>query len=828
VSATAAERRVTGLQLAVALPVTAWILFDLVTGAQDVGPEVLLWIVVIAAVDLLPVPSTAGLDLTISLPLILSATILYRPGVAALITLAGSFDMRELRGEVSWPRAWFNRAQMALAIALAGACFHALATPASALAVVVPSLLLSATIAYVVNTTAVATMMAYASRTSLLTVVRRMHGAAPYEFLASYLGLGLLSPVIVHLATRDGLWLVVVVVGFIVTARQLYFRSRALADRLSEQNSVLAEQAGQLELLLEEVSGTEQRFRALVHNASDVVVVIDGGGVATYQTPSAERLLGVPAGELVGTRLEELVHPGQQAEMLEFLAVAMATPGVTRPVEWRLRHRDGSWHWMEAIGNNLLGDPLVNGVVFTIRSTMERRELHDRLRHQAFHDALTGLANRELFRDRVGHVLRRRRPAGDPVAVLFVDLDDFKVVNDSLGHEAGDHLLKAVAERITACLRPGDTAARLGGDEFAVLLDDADGEAGAIVVAERILDLLRLPVLLERPSITGTGRTVDRELFVHASIGIAVGAPGATAEELLRNADLAMYAAKARGKGCFETYRPSLHTATMERLQLKADLQLAVERRQLRLVYQPIVSIQDARTTGFEALLRWDHPELGAISPVRFIPLAEESGLIVHIGRWVLEQACLQAAAWQRLWPSRELTMSVNVSGRQFHEDDLVAVIRRVLERTGLCPSSLVLELTEGLLLDDTTATIAKLHQLREIGVRVAIDDFGTGYSSLSYLRRFPVDMLKIDKSFVDSLGVGLDDSALARAVFELGQTLRLKTVAEGVEAASQLDVLRAIKADFGQGFHIARPLTPAAAERLLLPGRSLELPSGG
>jgi diguanylate cyclase (GGDEF)-like protein/PAS domain S-box-containing protein len=806
----------TALQLAVAVPATAWIALELARAPGALRPEILLLVLLIAAVDLLPVPTTAGLDFTVSFPLMLASAILFPPAVAGLIALLGSFDVRELRGQVPPVRAWFNRAQMALAVLLAGTWFHAVATAQSSLWLQVPAMVVGATIAYSVNTGMIAMMVTVASHTTWLAVLRRMHGQAPWEFVASYLGLGLLSLVISHFAQQGGIWSVVILVGFVVTARQLYFRGRALADRLAEQNATLTTQAGQLERLLEEVRGNEERFRALVQNASDVILVIGPDLTVTYQTPSVERLLGYAPAELLGTRMVDLLHPDEHEPALEFIIGATATRGITTPVEWRLRHRDGRWLYVEAIGNNLLDVPRVAGVVFTIRSIMERRQLNEQLRRLAFSDSLTGLANRALFRDRVEHALSRRQTAESSVAVLFLDLDDFKVINDSLGHKAGDHLLITVAQRLQACLRPADTAARLGGDEFAVLLEDTEGERGAVEVAERILDLLRLPILLDAIDQGHGERVLDRELFAHASVGIAVSSPATAPEELLRDADLAMYAAKTQGKGRYELYKPSLHAATLERLKIKADLQQAIERGQFNLQYQPIMSLEGDNVVGFEALLRWHHPERGLVPPGGFVGLAEETGLIVPIGHWVLRRACEQARSWQEAFPDHPLTISVNLSARQFQQPDLIPLIREVLIETDLDPDRLVLELTESLLMQDTEATIAKLHELKRLGLHLAIDDFGTGYSSLSYLRRFPVDILKIDRSFVEGMGAGAEESALGRAIVKLGHTLQLKTVAEGIEASSQLEALRALECSYGQGFYLAHPLDPATATDLL------------
>ena len=424
----------------------------------------------------------------------------------------------------------------------------------------------------------------------------------------------------------------------------------------------------------------------------------------------------------------------------------------------------------------------------------QRRRLEGQLAHQAFHDPLTGLANRALFRDRVEHALAQAHRAPGGVAVLFLDLDDFKAVNDSLGHGEGDQLLVQVAARLLGTTRGCDTVARLGGDEFAVLLQDAiDGDAH--IVANRILSSLTRPV-----------RVGARELSVGASIGIAVAHCEDGAEELLRNADLAMYQAKARGKGMYEVFAPPMYEAVRDRVSMQADLHHALERREFRLVYQPLVELATERVVGVEALVRWDHPTRGAVSPATFIPLAEESGIILPLGRWVLGEACRQAAAWQRRGVGAPY-VAVNISGRQLQHPQLVADVATALGEAVLEPGALLLEITEGVVMHDTEASLRRLHDLKALGVRLAIDDFGTGYSSLSYLQRFPMDVLKIDKAFVDDVALGGSQAALARTIVALGETLSLHTVAEGIETPEQSAALVAMGCRVGQGYWFARPV---------------------
>jgi diguanylate cyclase (GGDEF)-like protein len=419
--------------------------------------------------------------------------------------------------------------------------------------------------------------------------------------------------------------------------------------------------------------------------------------------------------------------------------------------------------------------------------------------HQAFHDPLTDLPNRALFLDRLELGLSRVQRSKSKLAVLFLDVDRFKIINDSLGHAAGDELLREVATRLIASIRPGDTAARFGGDEFAILLEDVDGVEGAERVALRILNALRAPL-----SVAG------RDVFISASIGIALDA--ATAGDMIRNADLAMYRAKAEGKGCHAVFEPAMHVAVVERADLEADLQRVIEREELVLHYQPIVALGNRAIIGVEALVRWRHPTRGLVSPEAFIPLAEETQLMAELGRWILTEACREVAGWRSLRPLR---LAVNLSAVQLHAPDALAGdVAAALAASGLPPRALVLEITETTLMRDVTETITCLRALKELGVLLAVDDFGTGYSSLDRLRRFPIDILKIDKAFIDDLGAG--DATLAHAIIDLGDSFGLQVVAEGVEHESQRQRLLELGCIYGQGYHFARAL-PAAELRALL-----------
>ena len=545
-------------------------------------------------------------------------------------------------------------------------------------------------------------------------------------------------------------------------------------------------------------AANQQRFRVLVQNSSDVITVCSVEGRILFQTPSVTEVFGYEPLELIGTDLNKLVHPEDLRPVQKSLLRTAGEEGISERVECRVRHADGSWRFTETSVSARLEDPHVRGFILNTRDITERKHLEDQLVHQAFHDSLTGLANRALFRDRIQHALNRQRRQRRPLAVLLFDLDGFKTLNDSLGHAFGDQMLAAVASRLEGLLRPSDTACRLGGDEFAVLVEDLTGGIDATVVAGRILDSIRQPFVVE-----------GKEVVTAASVGIAIADTfETTPDDLLRNADVAMYTAKGRGRNRFELFKPSMHKAMLDRLDLEADLRRAVERNEFVLHYQPTVALATGRISGMEALVRWNSPERGMVPPGMFIPVAEDTGLIVPLGAWVLEEACRQTVAWgHEFGMDAPSTISINVSARQLQDDSLVPAFAEILDRTGINPANVVLEITESAVMSDAEAMVARLHQLKALGVRLAIDDFGTGYSSMSYLCSFPIDILKIDRSFVSGVPNEPQKVGIVRTIVELGHILDLQTVAEGIELNEELEQLRALDCDLGQGYWFAKPL---------------------
>ena len=588
------------------------------------------------------------------------------------------------------------------------------------------------------------------------------------------------------LAISGGLGLALVVVIFGVT--------RSRRERTREE----AEQAALLR--------SQQRMEALVRHGSDTVAVLAPDTTVHYIAGAVRRMLGRDAAELEGRKFSDLV---KEEEVPTLLALCAGANGHSPARELCLRHGDGSLRTCEARATSLLGDDLWNGVVLNIWDISERKELEERLRHQAFHDGLTGLANRVLFAERLEHALSRALRSRGSVTVFLIDLDDFKSINDSLGHPVGDRLLQAVARRLDESMRAADTVARLGGDEFGVIFDQSASTAEDEAAAWRMIEAFSRPFEVS-----------ERHLPVTASIGIARGRAGeVTVEQLVRDADLAMYSAKARQKGSFATYEAGMHIATEERLRLKADLLRAVaEGGQLELFYQPVVSLADERIVGLEALLRWNHPERGLIAPADFVPLAEETGAIVEIGRWVLREATRQGSVWIRQLDP-ELVISLNVSARQLQGSELADDVRAALADSGLSPRKLVLEVTETELMSNIERATEVLREIKRLGVRIAIDDFGTGYSSLSQLERLPVDILKVDREFARSSEDRADHTKLLRAVMEIGDSLHLRTVAEGIETPDQLEELRALECPLGQGYLFSRPIRVEGVEELLRTG---------
>ncbi len=682
--------------------------------------------------------------------------------------------------------------------------------------------------------------------------------------------------------------------------------------------------------VLEELRGSEERFRSLVQHSSDIITILDADGRMRYESPAVERILGYTPEEMLTLNAFDLIHPDDLPHVMERFTAGLQQPGSLVQTEYRARHRDGSWRWMASDSVNHFNTPSIGGFVvnsrditeqriaanalreseeryrtivatahegiwvvdaaaittyvnqhmadmlgyavnemigcslyefmddaaraeaqaaferrrrgiketydfrfrrkdgtdlWTIISTSplydsagnfsgalgmitditERKQTEARLAHAAFHDSLTGLPNRALLLERLRSALEQvRHGRATLCGVLFLDLDHFKLINDSLGHLAGDRFLLTVAERLRGCLRTGDTVARMGGDEFVILLPEVRDERAVIEVAERVQQALAEPFVLE-----------GHDVFSAVSIGIAVSTRGIEQpEDLLRDADTALNRAKSTGRMRYEVFDHAMHAQSLARLQRESELRRAIERQQFELHYQPVVLARTGAIVGVEALLRWRHPELGMMPPAQFMSIAEDTGLIIPLGRWVLETACRQVASWHRQgWP---ITLAVNLSARQFRQKDLSAMITRMITETGLDSRFLKLEITESNVMQDAEASIATLKALKRLGVRISIDDFGTGYSSLSYLKRLPIDTLKIDRSFVHDLNTDPNDAAIASAIIAMAHNLKLQVIAEGVETPEQRAFLEAHHCDMLQGFLFSGPLPAEQLAALL------------
>ncbi|MFI5937468.1 putative bifunctional diguanylate cyclase/phosphodiesterase [Actinoplanes sp. NPDC051494] len=596
----------------------------------------------------------------------------------------------------------------------------------------------------------------------------------PRQFsLLPYVAVAAVDGLLLHVVATDGRnALVVAIFAVLLTALVVYRQVNAFRD-----NEALKE-----------------RFRLIAQNSSDIVTITDRDHNVKYLSPATLRVLGRHPDDLLGTQLRTFLHR-DDLPLVQAAAVAVFTdPTSTATYQARFRHADGTWIWLEVVLSNLLDQPSVAGIVGNARDITQVRETQDRLSHDATHDALTGLANRVLFGQRVAENTRAPFP-DHRFTVVLIDLDEFKLVNDTLGHAAGDALLVAVAERMLASVRPSDLVARLGGDEFAILFENLGG-TDVTRVLDRIADQLRLPVEVD-----------DQLLAVRASYGVAEGVSGDDAGDLLRRADVAMYEAKARGEGGHQRYEPGMDTQRAERARLNSTLQSALAGDEFVLHYQPVVSLPDGVPVGVEALLRWQHPQRGLLGPHEFLAAAEQNGLIVPLGRWVLREACRQAASW----PASIASIAVNVSARQLHEGDFVAEVAAALHDHGLAASRLTLEITESTAVDPGR-TRHGLEQLRALGVRIALDDFGTEASTLSVLATCPVDQIKLDRSFMP---VPRPD-AIARAVVQLADAMGLEAVAEGVETEEQRRRIIDLGYRRAQGYLFGRPVPAAELTAML------------
>ncbi len=556
---------------------------------------------------------------------------------------------------------------------------------------------------------------------------------------------------------------------------------------------------------------SEQEYRQLFERASDAVIIIDiERELVLDVNPRACELYGIAYDDFVELGLRDLAGHfvnGHAEDAARLLVREM------QGHEAEIRHTDGMQ--LHVLVSASLVEFRGHRCALSIqRDVTDQKRLEEQLRHQALHDALSGLANRALFQDRLEHALSRARQAQYDVAVLVLDLDRFKLINDSLGHDLGDRMLVGVAARLLECVRDGDTVARLGGDEFTILLEGVANMREVTLVAERVTNALRMHFHLD-----------GHDIVVTASVGIAVATHGSgTPETLMSHADVAMYRAKDAGRSGYVIFDPSMNATMLERLELETGLRVAIDRGQLRAHYQPTVDIKSSRVVGMEALVRWEHPTRGQLPPGAFIPLAEEAGLVRMIDQWILGHACRQLAAWTESYRDAPLILNVNVSAQSIQHPDMVRDIAAVLDETGVDPQQLQLEITESVIMADAGATHSRLRHLKELGVRLAIDDFGTGYSSLSYLKRFPVDTLKVDRSFVDGLGTEAEDSAIVEAIISLGRALELQIVAEGVETDVVAHRLQELGCSLGQGYRFARPLPADQFERLLAAGFSVRL----
>ncbi|MGB5770914.1 MAG: EAL domain-containing protein [Crocosphaera sp.] len=554
---------------------------------------------------------------------------------------------------------------------------------------------------------------------------------------------------------------------------------------------------------------SEQRFRALIENATDIIFILAPDGYLTYVSPSVKRILGYDPSSLMGKRFFEFIHQEEQKTILEEIEQMKEQPNLSQPLqEFRVRTKENTWVMLEAIAKNLQDDPAVAGFVINCHDITDRHQTAEKLRYDAHHDNLTGLANRPALLQALKQAIhQKKRRKKDHFALLFLDLDGFKKINDGLGHLMGDQLLKEMANRLQKCHRDGDILARLGGDEFVFLLRDIQEPGEAIIVAQRIHNALKAPFILNR-----------QEVFTSASIGITLSADHYDhPEQMLRDADTAMYCAKARGQACHEIFTPIMHQCALKQLHLDSDLRLAIQRQELVVYYQPILCLHTQKIVGAEALVRWQPPGKPLIPPHDFIPLAEETGLIIDIDLWVLKCACQQLYQWQQEFKdSAPKFITVNLSVKQFSDSNFIEKIANIVRETGLPGQCLKVEITERVFLENSLTVLEILSQLQQLNIQICLDDFGTGYSSLSYLHRFPLNSLKIEGTFVSNLGKTAKNDAIVRIIATLASELELDLIAEGIEENFQIESLKKLGYQWGQGYYFSPPVNYHSFSNLL------------
>jgi diguanylate cyclase (GGDEF)-like protein len=590
--------------------------------------------------------------------------------------------------------------------------------------------------------------------------------------------------------------LVVVTVAIAVVASALVFLA------LRRRNTV--ERSPDIDIRAEAARAVAKDFERLFRFGADAMVILGPERLTILEmSEQAANLFEAPREMFLGQTIDAVV-----AKPTEIRARVQTVAETGSPSRFEMAHHTSQERLFLQVQLRRIEFRGRVAILSVYQDISDRKATEGKLTQQAFHDSLTGLANRALFRDRVEHAIARLSRRPETIGVMFLDLDGFKEINDRLGHAAGDNLLEQVARRIGRCVRMTDTVARLGGDEFAVLMEEMKHRDDSVLVADRMHESLRKPF-----------KVGGEDVNVGVSIGIACTTEVDTVGDLLRKADVAMYRAKARGKGCTETFDAQTHgPAMVDRSDLRDDFRRALGERQFMLEYQPIMNLLTGRTMGAEALVRWDHPVRGRIAPGVFIPLAEKTGLIVPLGKWVIEEVCRQGKVWLDAHPDHPLTMTINISAGQLAnaDPDLPSIIGSALKLTGFPAERLAIEITERVMMSDTEMTLQLLRQVRALGVRIALDDFGTGYSSLAYLRRFPIDIIKIDRAFTDGIEAGADESRVARAVVAMGDALQMLTIAEGVETVEQLARLRDIGCELGQGYHLCRPVEATAVTALL------------